>query len=217
MNLKLAKENMIKQQIRILGVPYGDLLNLITEMPREVFLSKNFKNLAYSEVDIPLSNGQTEFTLRMITKIFQFLQPKKDENALVVGCGSGYLTALLAKLANFVNVIDNCETLLLNAKNSLKFLGIYNVKHYLGKYDNLCKIFEDNKFDLIIFQKLEEVNPQKYLKYLSISGRLIFFRESSCCLKAVLVQKLSNGSYKESLIFDAYKPVMHEINTSFQF
>ncbi|WP_119329459.1 protein-L-isoaspartate O-methyltransferase family protein [Cysteiniphilum halobium] len=222
MNVELAKENMIKQQIRTLGVPYGDLLSVIIDTPREIFVPSNYKEVAYSEVEIPLNHHQYELTPQTVTKMLQLLQPKKQERALEIGCGSGYLTALLAKLTKLVDVVDQYEDMLNHVKNALKTIGIYNAKYHINKENNingLNQLFQQyNIFDLVIVKEMQKSEPMDYLKYLATKGRMLYFLEKHSYAKAVLVQKAEDGSYEQKSTFDVYKPVGQKLQDEiFQF
>ncbi|GGF95654.1 MULTISPECIES: protein-L-isoaspartate O-methyltransferase family protein [Cysteiniphilum] len=222
MNIELAKENMIKQQIRTLGVPYGDLLSVIIDTPREVFVPSNYKEVAYSEVEIPLNHHQYELTPQTVTKMLQLLQPKKHERVLEIGCGSGYLTALLAKLTKLVDVVDQHEDMLNHVKNALKTIGVYNAKYHVNKenkIDALNQLLQQhNVFDLVIVKEMEKSEPTDYLKYLAANGRMLYFLEKDSYAKAVLVQKNTDGSYQQMSTFDVYKPVGQRLqDKTFQF
>lgn len=216
MNIELAKENMIKQQVRTLGVPYGDLLSIIIDTPREVFVPNNFRDLAYSEVEIPLNHGQKELTPQTVTKVLQLLSPKKYEKALIVGCGCGYLTALLAKLTQFVNVVDEYEEMLNHVKNILKTIGVYNVKCHLSikaEQPISSRLLEQEvSFDLIVIRQMQKSEPMDYLCYMSANGRMLYFLEKDSYAKAILVQKNADGSYQQRSTFDIYKEVDHKLD-----
>ncbi|WP_116963616.1 protein-L-isoaspartate O-methyltransferase family protein [Fastidiosibacter lacustris] len=211
MNIELAKENMIKQQIRPLGVPYGDLLSTIIDTPREIFVPKSFKELAYSEVEILLNHGQKELTPQTVIKMLQQLAPKRHERALELGCGCGYLTALLAKLTKLIDVVSEHEDMLNHVKNALKTIGVYNAKYHLGVTKDAKTLTElvglDVKFDVIVVHKYLTVSPENYLKYLAGNGRMLYFLAKGGYAKAVLIHKNVDGSYHQTSTFDVYENV----------
>ncbi len=207
MGTELAKENMIRQQIRTLGIPYGDLLSVIADTPREIFVPSNFREVAYSEVAIPLNHGQGELTPQTVAKVLQFLQPKRHEKGLVLGCGCGYLTALLAKLTKLVDVVDRYEDVLNHVRNVLKTIGVYNVKYHLSSQNSeevLNDIVQQNTFDLIVVRELQKAEPTECLKYLAINGRMLYFLGKENYAKAILVQRNMNNSYQHISAFDVY-------------
>lgn len=222
MNIRLAKENMIKQQVRTLGLPYGDLLSVIIDIPREVFVPNNFRDVAYSEVEIPLNHGQSELMLQTITKILQRLQPKKHEKTLEIGCGSGYFTALLARLTKFVDVIDQHEDMLTHVYISLKKIGIYNAKFHVNVQGNTKKLTQllqhNDTFDLIVIKNMQRFKPKDFLKYLSAKGRMLFFLEKENYARAILVQKMTDGTFLQMPAFDVYKSMNKKLQDKvFQF
>lgn len=222
MNIEFAKENMIKQQIRTLGVPYGDLLSVIIDTPREIFIPNNYKSVAYSEVEIPLNHHQYELTPQTVTKILQLLQPEKHEKVLELGCGSGYLTALLAKLSKLIDVVDEYEDALNHVKNALKTTGVYNAKYHLnteGGIDGLKQLLQQQGvFNLVLIKKMQKSEPTDYLKYLATNGRMLYFLEKESYAKAVLIQKNTDKSYHKKSTFDIYKPMAKKLqDKAFQF
>ena len=106
MNLDQARYNMIEQQIRPWEVLDQRVLDLLSTVPREDFVPKAYRNLAFADINIPLGDGQVMMSPKVEARILQGLNIQEDETVLEVGTGSGYVTALLANLAKQVISVD---------------------------------------------------------------------------------------------------------------
>ncbi len=99
MNFQMARSNMVAQQVRPWHVVSENVLNAMMQVPRENFVPLAFHNLAYSDTDIPLSEGQTMLSPKVVGRALQALSLTGQEKILEVGTGTGYITACLSKLA----------------------------------------------------------------------------------------------------------------------
>jgi protein-L-isoaspartate(D-aspartate) O-methyltransferase len=113
MNLdtEFARKNMVLQQIRCWDVSSPSILNTLKNVPRELFVPEQYANLAFADVMLPLGKDDTGHEHRMLKpqlegRILQELKVQPTDRALVIGTGSGYLTACLAQLTRHVTSID---------------------------------------------------------------------------------------------------------------
>jgi protein-L-isoaspartate(D-aspartate) O-methyltransferase len=94
-----ARFNMIEQQIRTWEVLDPAVLALLDVVPREHFVAAAQEGLAFADIELPIGHGQTMLSPKLEGRILQALALKKTDQVLVVGAGSGYLTALIASQA----------------------------------------------------------------------------------------------------------------------
>src|ERR1700694_6022664 len=99
MNSEQARNNMVEQQIRTWEVLDQDVLDLLCLVPREEFVPAQYKALAFSDLEIPIGEGELMWQPKMEARVVQELMLKKTDQVLEVGTGSGYLTALLSHRA----------------------------------------------------------------------------------------------------------------------
>ncbi|MFZ9034744.1 MAG: protein-L-isoaspartate O-methyltransferase family protein [Francisellaceae bacterium] len=203
MNIEYAKENMIKQQIRTLGIPYGELLDAIIEIPREAFLPKNMKTLAYSEAEIPLNHNQFAMAPQMIVKILKVLDLKSHNHVLEVGTGCGYLTALMAKLSKMVETFDIHEDFINHAKHTIKSLGIYNIKYRYG--DAFQLLSSENLYDVIVVTSAQKTLDSSLLKHLVIGGRMLIIVDHVCYKTVMMITKSAEDQHQQQVLFDIYE------------
>ncbi|ENW4148736.1 TPA: protein-L-isoaspartate O-methyltransferase, partial [Neisseria gonorrhoeae] len=99
MDFEKARFNMVEQQIRPWDVLDFDVLDALEEIPRELFADESLQGLAYADMELPLANGHKMLEPKIVARLAQGLKLTKNDTVLEIGTGSGYATALLAKLA----------------------------------------------------------------------------------------------------------------------
>ncbi len=105
------------------GITSPQVLAAIHALPREFFVAPAMMHQAYDNNALPIGQGQT------ISQpyIVELLALTPETKVLEIGTGSGYQTAVLAKLVNHVFTVERIKTLQWDAKRRLKQLDIYNV------------------------------------------------------------------------------------------
>ena len=93
MNLEQARFNMVEQQIRPWEVLDQDVLDLLYVVRREEFVPAEYRALAFSDIEIPLGDGERMWAPKIEARVLQALGAKKNDRALEVGTGSGYFAA----------------------------------------------------------------------------------------------------------------------------
>lgn len=105
-NMEQARFNMIEQQIRPWDVPDTRVLSLLSVVKREQFVPSGQQSLAFMDLEIPLGHGACMWQPKLEARILHELDIKDSESVLEVGTGSGYLTALLSRLARQVSSVE---------------------------------------------------------------------------------------------------------------
>ena len=96
MDQQHALFNMVEQQIRTWQVLDANILNTLKSLRRDLFVPPVYKELAYSEAELPIAEGEIMLDPKTQARLLHDLAPKPNETILEVGSGTGYLTALLA-------------------------------------------------------------------------------------------------------------------------
>lgn len=202
MDFNLARFNMIEQQVRPWNVFDEKILNLFATIKREDFVLSQYQNLALSDIEIPLPGSQKMLFPRIEARLLQELQLKKKDKVLEIGTGSGYVTALIAKLADFVYSIEiNSENHKFAIENLTK-AGIKNVA--LVEIDGINGYEAKAQFDKIfIGGSLQTINST-IKKQLKIGGRLVAVIGDAPIMQAVLIEKISDTEYKQTNLFETY-------------
>jgi protein-L-isoaspartate(D-aspartate) O-methyltransferase len=200
MNIEQARFNMIEQQIRPWNVLDQDVLNLLHVVKREEFVPAAYQNLAFADVEIPLPGGEAMLGPKFEARILQEVAPKKHENVLEIGTGSGYMAALLAHRAAKVTSIEiNPETVALARKNLTK-AGIGNVVVEQG--NGAEGWTQDAPYDVIVVSGALEVLPEALLKQVKVGGRIAAIVGQPPVMEFNIVTRTGENAWSTVKIFE---------------
>ena len=114
------------------GVSDTRVLAAIERVPRQMFLPPTFLDQAYEDVALPIGYGQTLSQPTVVARMTQALEVPERGKVLEVGTGSGYQTAVLARLCRRVYTIERHQPLLFEAEKRLETLKLRNVTTRCG-------------------------------------------------------------------------------------
>lgn len=154
------------QGIRDLAV-----LHAIDEVPRHIFVPTAVRHRAYEDSALPIGSGQTISQPSIHARYLELLELTGREKVLEIGTGSGYQTALLARLASQVFSIERIAALLDRAKDNLRQLGANNVSFMLG--DGTLGWSEFAPYDAILVGAAAPEIPSALAGQLAEGGRLL--------------------------------------------
>jgi protein-L-isoaspartate(D-aspartate) O-methyltransferase len=146
--LESARRQMLNEHLRGRDITDPDILRVMAEVPRERFVPPEHHHRAYADGPLPIGDSQTISQPYIVALMTQLLRVNRDCEVLEVGTGSGYQTAVLARLAKRICTIERFPELSAAARNTLGELGITNVEFRIG--DGSCAWPEDRTFDRII-------------------------------------------------------------------
>lgn len=200
MNIEQARFNMIEQQIRPCGVLDETIINLLFNLKREIFVESKNQNLAFSDLEIPLPGGQKMLYPRVEAQLVQALNIKKTDKVLEIGTGSGYVTAMLGKLAHFVYSIEIDERNKQFAMHNLTKSGITNVSLING--NGLHGFSEKAPYDKI-FIGAGMLEISEAIKHeLKLGGKLVGFSGKKPVMHAQLIERLADNNYSKKNLFE---------------
>ncbi len=101
-----ARRRMVDGQIRPNKVTDPRLLEAMRDLPRERFLPPPFRARAYVDDDVPLPGGRALMEPMVLARLVQLLAPRPGDRALVVGAGTGYGAAVLARMGAAVTAVE---------------------------------------------------------------------------------------------------------------
>lgn len=201
---EIARFNMIEQQIRTWDVLDPVVLAVLDEVPRENFVAESQKGLAFADIELPIGEGQTMLSPKVEGRILQAVGVKKTDKVLVVGTGSGYLTALLATLADHVHAVEIHPELSAVAKSRLEKQKIHNVTLYVADAAN--GFAPAAPYDVIVFTGSLQLRPIAAEKMLNVGGRLFAVVGDLPIMQATLTQRISEDAYRHEVIFETCLP-----------
>lgn len=166
-----ANERMIREQIESRGVRDRRVLDAMRSVPRELFVPPNHRQSAYDDTPLPLVHGQTISQPFIVALMTELLRVEPSHSVLEIGAGSGYQTAVLARLARIVYAAELEPELARGIESPLTGLGITNVIVRTG--DGLEVFREFAPFDRILSAAAPEDIPEALVEQLAEGGRLI--------------------------------------------
>jgi protein-L-isoaspartate(D-aspartate) O-methyltransferase len=165
------RTRMVETQIRARSISDDRVLKVMETMPRHLFVDEGLIDQAYSDNPLPIGEKQTISQPYIVALMSQALALNGRERVLEIGTGSGYQTAILAKLADRVFSVERVATLANRARRILDSLNCYNVAIRVG--DGSYGWKEEAPFDAIITTAAAPQVPQYLVEQLAPGGRLV--------------------------------------------
>lgn len=195
MDMELARLKLMQQLAR--EIRNREILDVMSRVPRELFVSPACQPSAYENIPLPIEMGQTISQPFIVALMTEALELGGNEKVLEIGTGSGYQTAILCELAKWVVTIERHRKLLDRAKEVLTSLGYNNVEfHISGK---TLGWREAAPYDAIIVTAGAPRVPQELLDQLAINGRLVLPVGSRFEQDLIKVVKLETGLQSTNL------------------
>ncbi len=165
------RQRMIDDQLVSRGVKDRRVLDAMRSVPRECFVRKENRNLAYYDGPLSIGHGQTISQPYIVAYMTELLDLKEHDRVLEIGTGCGYQTAVLAGIAREVYTIEIIRTLSEQAREKLRTLGCGNVRFRVG--DGTEGWPEAAPFDAIIVTAAPGREPETLISQLAEGGRLV--------------------------------------------
>jgi protein-L-isoaspartate(D-aspartate) O-methyltransferase len=200
MNIEQARFNMVEQQIRPWEVLDQAVLDLLYAVRREEFVPDQYRALAFSDLEIPIGEGERMLQPKVEARILQEVAPRKTDKVLEVGTGSGYMAALLASRARHVQSVEIHPTLKSFGEANLRRAGIANVTVEVA--DAARGWPRQAPYDVIVLTGSTPVLPQALLDQLTPGGRLFAVVGEAPVMEARLVTCVGDGSFNTLDLFE---------------
>ena len=203
MDYARARWNMVQNQLRPNRVDDPNVLNARAEVPRERFLPKALRSVAYADEDLPLPDGSWLIEPRVLARLIQAAEVRPGDVVLVIGCTTGYAGAVLARLAGTVILVEpGAATERVEAL--LDDLGVDNL--VVARSDDPAGGHPGQApFDLILLVGSVPAVPPALLEQIGESGRIVAVIDDGRVGKACLFTKL-HGVVGRREICDAQTP-----------
>jgi len=198
-NMEQARYNMIEQQIRPWDVSDPDVLKLLSAVKREQFVPAGRQQLAFMDMEIPLGHGASMWQPKLEARVLHELKIQKGEHVLEVGTGSGYLTALLSRLATQVTSVEIVPELSTQALRKLAGHGFENIQLEVADAANN---WGSAQYDVIVLTGSVPLHPQAYQQQLKIGGRLFAIVGDAPAMQARLITRLANDVFESVTLFE---------------
>ncbi len=218
MDTTQARNNVIDQQIR----PWGGLNyianNALKNTPREDFVPKKYQNLAFADIEIPLSSTAKMLSPKIEGRLLDALNIKKDETVLEVGTGSGYLTAVISKLCKSITSIEIDEELSNKAQEKINTLNIDNAQLEVGDASKGWQRSTDF-YDIVVISTSVPKITGRFFHLLNVGGRIFVVEGVGNAMSAKLITRISEHKWETKTLFETHLSTMQglEIAESFEF
>jgi protein-L-isoaspartate(D-aspartate) O-methyltransferase len=211
MNTELARFNMIEQQIRPWDVLDAEVLSLLSSVKREDFVPTAHKALAFVDTQLPLIAGQPHGPAMLEPKVearmLQALQLQRHESVLEIGCGSGFMAALLAHQAQTVVTMECRPALARRARENLARAGLSAVRVFECRAaDGARGLPAEAPFDAIVLSGSVPEVPSALLHQLKPGGRLVAIVGQEPVMRGRLYTRTGEAAWAQTDLFDTVAP-----------
>ncbi|CAM8651661.1 MAG: hypothetical protein RL132_455 [Pseudomonadota bacterium] len=199
LNIENARSKMIEQQIRPWNVLDPNVLDLLTRVQREAFIPKSHRHLAFVDMEVPLPEHQVMLAPKVEARLLQELNLTPTDKALEIGTGSGFMAALIARLAASVLTVEKAPALAEFAQTNLNNANITNVEivQANGLIEN--PRWAHVGFDAIAISGAVEKIPDHLIGLLNPGGRLVAITGQAPVMQAVLIERVGDAPVNQGV------------------
>ncbi len=195
-----ALSHMIDCQLRPNEVNDERVISAISAVPREMFVPKAKRAIAYVDEDIAVGEGRFILEPRVFARLIMAADIQPSDIVLDVGCATGYSSAVLAQLAEAVVAVEENETIAGLAEKKLADQDVMNVAVVTCA---LCDgVAKQGPYDVIFLEGAVEEISTKLLKQLKEGGRLVCVKVEAGVGRAHIIRKTAEG-FEDQNLFDA--------------
>lgn len=215
-NFKAARKMMVDCQIRPSKVTNQGVLDAFLAVPREAFVSKFQRAIAYIDEDLPLPGGRNLMEPMILARLVQALKVRPGDSVLVVGAATGYGSAIMARLSGSVIAIEARAQLVEKAQENLVAHDIDNAAVIKSRL--VDGYAAEAPYDRILVEGGVEFMPEALLQQLTTKGKLAaVHRPQSSPIGVASIWTRSGKKFVRASLFDACVPNLDEFNTKPEF
>lgn len=218
-NFTAARINMVDSQIHTMGVVSEPILDAFRTVPRENFVPDDRRAIAYCDEDLPLAANRCLMEPVTHARLLQAALPNLSDNALDIGCATGYSAAVLSVLCNRVVAVEPDAALLARAESAWASTFCGNIQPHQGAFAS--GYAPGAPYSLIVVNGSVDHIPSPLMEQLALEGRLVcVVRDANDRIgRALLVTKSASGAISHRILFDAAVPYLpgHQPRVEFVF
>jgi protein-L-isoaspartate(D-aspartate) O-methyltransferase len=206
-DVSLQRLNMVESQVRPSDVTDRRIIRAMGEVPREAFVPEHLKSVAYMDEAVPLAvdaAGRTTRQLmpaRLLAKLLQSVDLPANAAVLDAACGTGYSTAILARIVRRVAAVEPDAALADKARQTLAAQGVSNVIVTTGPIAGGNA--QESPYDVIILGGAVSEIPRALLDQLKDGGKLIAIVTQGRAGTATICTR-SGMTFDTREVFDAF-------------
>lgn len=203
MNIEMARQQMIEQQIRAWAVLDTRVLEVLGEVRRELFVPPSYRELAFADTAIPLGHGQSMLPPKVEGRILQALGIEAGDETLEIGTGCGFFAACLARLSGSVRSLEIIPELSAQAGENLRAAGVGGVA--VETVDAMT-LADRDRYDIIAVTGSLPLYDERFQRALKIGGRLFVIIGQAPVMEALLVRRVSADRWVRESLFETVVP-----------
>ncbi len=200
---------MIDEHLKARGITDQRVLDAMSSIKREHFISDKYIVEAYGDHPVPIGSSQTISQPYIVALMSELCECRGTEKVLEIGCGSGYQAAILSRLAAEVFSIERIGSLAESAGKRLDKEGCTNVTVIHG--DGFEGLPDRAPFDVIIVTAAPVTIPGRLIDQLADNGRLIAPVGDSV-QKLLRITKSGGSLITEDFAFVRFVPMVRGYN-----
>lgn len=213
--IQKARFNMVEQQVRPWNVSDEAILALLLSVPRDAFVPAGQEGIAFADLEIPTTGGQVMLAPKLAAKLVQELRLKKTDRVLEIGTGTGYMTALMANLAERVVSLELRPELVASAQTNLLKQGIRNAA--VRQADGAEGAPLDGPFDAIVLAGSVAEVPSALMDQLQVGGRLVAIVGDEPVMRCEVITRTGANSFTKATPWDANAARLQNFTTPSRF
>lgn len=201
-----ARHNMVESQIRANNVTDPAIVGAFDAVPRELFVPKQCRGFAYVDEDLRLEGDRYVMEPMVLARLLMMADIGRDDLVLHVGAGTGYGTAILARLACAVVALEEDASLAATATETLAGLGVENAVVVEGPLAGGHP--KQAPYNVILVEGGVEEIPTALREQLADGGRLVTVVRAGPGLGKATLFTSSGGVFSGRAVFDAATPLL---------
>lgn len=211
-----ARKIMIESQIRPNKVIDQKVLSAFSMIPRELFVQKSMRDIAYIDEDLPLSNGRYLMEPMVLARLIQSLNLNVSDNVMIIGVGTGYSAAIISQIVASVIGIESRTNLIQKAENNLVHLDITNTVLFKERLqDGYSK---EAPYNAILIDGGVSFIPDNILNQLAKNGRLVsIYRQKIETAGEASLWMRAASNFTRTCLFNAQVPTLEEFKKKPEF
>jgi protein-L-isoaspartate(D-aspartate) O-methyltransferase len=205
--MNAAQEQMIEQQVRAWHTLDGGVLALLRSVSRERFVPPGHAYAAFADAEVPLPQGQHMLRPSVVGRLLQALALGRNDSALEIGAGSGFVTACLARACRRVRSIELFAELAELSRDNLLAAGASNAQVITA---DARELEGTERFDVIAVTASLPLYDSRYEQQLLLGGRLFVVVGRAPVMEARLVRRVSEEKWTHQSLFETVvDPLVH--------
>jgi protein-L-isoaspartate(D-aspartate) O-methyltransferase len=202
----VSQRRALVDRLRERGITDAAILKAFEEVPRHEFLPEAVWHRAYEDAPLPIGFGQTASQPSLQALYMQLLELRPADRVLEIGTGSGFQTAVLARLVDRVHSMERIADLSLRARASLDRLRMSNVALLVG--DGTVGWSRYAPYDAILVAAGSPEIPAPLLEQLAEGGRMLVPVGTREVQRLMRVRRTAAGYQSEEMLDCTFVPLL---------